>query len=165
MWFSFLSSKTAHSYLDNALSDVFLGNRLGLWFGGSILQSWSSCLIILCLGLPTWLSTSDINLDGLVKVLFARRLCCMCDFHFPLKVFHQVQPWLKIKLHSWNREYLYYLQFFYKKNLSLSPHLFIHLYQYGFMYICTVAYNPIVCYFVNQNSFSFGHRDLFQVGG
>ena len=67
---------------------------------GSILQSWSSCLITLCQGLSTWLSTGDINLDDLVKVLFARHLHCMCDFHFSLKVFHQVQPRLKMRLSS-----------------------------------------------------------------
>lgn len=86
-------------------------------------------------------------------------VCVIFTFHW--KCFTKSSLDSRLSSTSWNREYLYYLQFFYKKNLSLSPHLFIHLYQYGFMYICTVAYNPIVCYFVNQNSFSFGHRDLF----
>lgn len=64
--------------------------------------------------------------------------------------------------------YIYYLEVFCGEELLLLPNLFIHsliyFYQYGFIHIYFMGYNPIRSLFCCSNCFNFGHWELPQFG-
>lgn len=118
-----------------------------------------------------WHSTGNINFGHLVKLVSASFLHCKITiFSFPYFI---LRRWIiKSSAHSWEGKsnftsrmgyiYIYYLEYYYKEDLSLLPQYFFDSVIYANMYSF-----KFILYFglwsSTMNCFSFGHSELFHV--
>lgn len=140
--------------------------RLELWFWGmnTIEVKWPHLLI---LGVHDS-NLGGVNLDHLVKVVFARFLHCKLKLSSPFHILFFGYESLKSSPHFWRGKYLQYIIW----SSSLWNNCpFSHLFIQSFISVWTHAYlfhtlegNPIPHYFCCSNFSSFGDWKHFQVG-